>query len=157
MKISFYKNYCVSATPEEFFQALRLVCGTVEISTGYNYFHLVSPNEFSNDLKFVPRASLYAKLEPTKSGTIVRAHLSTTFTWIEVLICVCIFALWIAERVWAWQNHIEGLFIPSWSLKTWVFGPILLFGLICHCCIRVKQKSGLLAVVDEAAAMFPKR
>ncbi len=145
-------KFHVSTTQEEFMRTLNsLDLGTLKLSTEMSSFDFVSPVIFER-LKFLPRARLHGQVATTSYGVVVHARLADTFTVTEGLGCVVVFAVWVAERVWAWQNHIEGLLIPSWSIKTWVFGPLLVLVLVWYARIRIEHKAVLLAALDEAVA-----
>ncbi len=149
----FDKKYSVSATQTQLLQTLSRVCGTLELSVkDNNSFELVSP-AICRDLKFLPNAKLRAEIETTDSGLLLHVSLTNVFSSLEVVTCIALFALWVAERVWAWQNHIEGLVIPSWSIKTWVLGPVVALALVSYCLARARQQALLFAALDEAVAI----
>lgn len=153
-------KFYAPASPLEFLPVIKALCGSLEFTSNDCSFHIKSPNAlFDNSFlaKYLPRAQLHAQMEGSGTGTNVRVWLSNTLTNTEVCVCVLIFGAWIAERIWTLANHIEGLLIPSWQLKTVVFGPVLLLLLIGYCVNRSRQSRALLALVSKAVAICEHR
>lgn len=148
----FHTQYYVFAPSEEFVQNLKAVSPGLELSTDTQSFRLVS-SVISKDLPFLPRTSVHGVVETTESGILVKTRRLNTFNRLDVLCCLIIFALWVAQRAWTWQNHIDGILIPSWWLKTLIFGPALIYSIFIYCRIRIQQKALLIGAVREAAAL----